>query len=101
MLVVRQGGALVVTGLIVGLLGAAAAARLIESALFGVTPAEPPTFGVVGTMLLAVGLLACWLPARRAARIDSLDMLRNAFATGPAAPGQTGRPGAAARTCLA
>lgn len=78
MLVVRQGGALVVTGLIVGLLGAAAAARIIESVLFGVPPTDPLTFGVVATVLLAVGLLACWLPARRAARIDPLDTLRDA-----------------------
>ena len=78
MLVVRQGGALVVTGLIVGLLGAAAAARIIESVLFGVPPTDPLTFGAVTTVLLAVGLLACWLPARRATRIDPLDTLRDA-----------------------
>lgn len=78
MLVVRQGGALVVSGLIVGLLGAAAAARVIESVLFGVPPADPLTFGAVTTVLLAVGLLACWLPARRATRIDPLDTLRDA-----------------------
>ncbi len=78
MLVVRQGGALVVSGLIVGLLGAAAAARVIESVLFGVPPADPLTFGAVTTVLLAVGLLACWLPACRATRIDPLDTLRDA-----------------------
>ena len=78
MLVVRQGGALVVAGLTVGLLGAAAAARVIESVLFGVPPADPLTFGAVTMVLLAVGLLACWLPARRATRIDPLDTLRDA-----------------------
>jgi predicted permease len=78
MLVVRQGGALVVAGLIVGLLGAAAAARVIESLLYGVPPADPLTFGAVTTVLLAFGLLACWLPARRATRIDPLDTLHDA-----------------------
>ncbi len=64
--------------MIVGLLGAAAAARVIESVLFGVPPADPLTFGAVTMVLLAVGLLACWLPARRAIRIDPLDTLRDA-----------------------
>ena len=62
----------------VGLLGAAAAARVIENVLFGIPPTDPMTFGAVTTVLLAVGLLTCWLPARRATRIDPLDTLRDA-----------------------
>ena len=78
LLVLRQGGALVVTGLVLGLLAAAAATHVIESLLFGIAPVDPLTFVAVTTVLLAVGLLACWLPARRAARIDPMDVLREA-----------------------
>ncbi len=78
MLVVRQGGVLVGAGVAIGLPAAAAATRIVESLLFGVTPADPPTIAAVTTILLAVGFIACWLPARRAARIDPMDVLREA-----------------------
>ena len=77
-LVVGQGGALVTAGIVLGLLAAAAAGRIVESVLFGVTPADPLTFTAVTAVLLGVALLACWLPARRAARIDPMDVLREA-----------------------
>ena len=77
-LVVGQGGALVTAGIVLGLLAAAAASRIVESVLFGVTPADPLTFTAVTAVLLGVALLACWLPARRAARIDPMDVLREA-----------------------
>ena len=77
-LVVGQGGALVAAGIVLGLLAAAAAARIVESVLFGVAPADPLTFTAVTAVLLGVALLACWLPARRAARIDPMDVLREA-----------------------
>lgn len=76
LLVIGQGCALVGVGVILGVLAAAATNRILESVLFGVTAADPLTFSVVATVLLAVGLLACWLPARRAVRIDPLDTLR-------------------------
>ena len=76
MLVVRQGGVLVGAGVAVGLPAAAAATRIVESLLFGVTPADPLTISAVTMILLAVGCIACWLPARRAARIDPMDALR-------------------------
>lgn len=75
-LVLARGGLLVGAGVLVGLPAAAAAARVLESILFGVRPADPPTLAAVTTVLLAVGLIACWLPARRAARIDPMDVLR-------------------------
>lgn len=75
-LVLRRGGVLVGAGVLVGLPASAAATRVLESLLFGVRPADPPTLAGVTALLLAVGLLACWLPARRAARIDPLDVLR-------------------------
>ena len=61
---------------VLGLLAAAAATRILESVLFGVTPADPLTFTAVTAVLLGVALLACWLSVRRAARIDPMDVLR-------------------------
>ena len=77
-LVVGQGGALVAAGIVLGLLAAVAATRIVESVLFGVAPADPLTFAAVTAVLLGVGFFACWLPARRAARIDPMDVLREA-----------------------
>ena len=77
MLVFRQGAVLVGGGAVIGLL-AAAAARIVESILFGVTPAEPLILATVTAVLVAVGLVACWLPARRATRIDPMNVLREA-----------------------
>ncbi len=77
-LVVRQGGALVGSGIVLGLLGAAASSRIVDSVLFGVAPADPLTLAAAAALLLAVALLACWLPARRAVRIDPMDVLREA-----------------------
>ncbi|MYN64406.1 MAG: FtsX-like permease family protein, partial [Acidobacteria bacterium] len=77
-LVVGQGGVLVAAGVVLGLVAAATASRIVESVLFGVTPADPLTFTAVTAVLLGVALLACWLPARRAARIDPMNVLREA-----------------------
>ena len=75
-LVVRQGAALVAAGAVAGLLAAAAASRILESFLFGVTPYDHLTFVGAPLSLAAVALVACWLPARRATRIDPMDTLR-------------------------
>lgn len=75
-LVVRQGAALVAVGAVAGLLAAAAASRILESFLFGVTPYDHLTFVAAPLSLAAVALVACWLPARRAARIDPMETLR-------------------------
>ena len=75
-LVVRQGAALAAAGALAGLLAAAAASRILESFLFGVTPYDHLTFVAAPLSLAAVALVACWLPARRAARIDPMDTLR-------------------------
>jgi putative ABC transport system permease protein len=75
-MVVREGLRLVMGGLALGLLGAAAAARLLTSLLFGVRPVDPPTFAAVASLLLAVAALACLLPASRAARVDPAVALR-------------------------
>ena len=75
-LVLRQGLWPVAVGLAVGLGGAFAATRLLESVLFQVSPFDPPTFALTATVLLGVSLLACYLPARRATRVDPMTALR-------------------------
>jgi predicted permease len=67
---------IVVAGLIVGLAGAAGVTRVLQTFLFGVTPTDPIVFTVVTLLLMAVGLMAAWLPARRATRIDPCAALR-------------------------
>ena len=75
-MIVRQGGIVALTGIAVGLAIAFAASRLIESLLYGVSPRDPGVFAVTTLILLSVALLACWLPARRAARLSPLEALR-------------------------
>ena len=76
LLVVRQGGALVAAGVILGLLSAAATTRVVESVLFGVTPMDPLVSAAGTKVLIAVALLACWHPAWRATCIDPVEVLR-------------------------
>jgi putative ABC transport system permease protein len=76
-LVVRQGMRPVFAGLGLGLFAALLGARLLRSMLFGVGPADPVTFLLVTTFLVAVALLASYLPARRAARSNPMIALRN------------------------
>ena len=75
-LVLTRALRIVAAGLIAGLAGAAAVTRLLRTFLFGVTPTDPLVFTIVTLLLLAVGLIAAWLPARRAARIDPWSALR-------------------------
>jgi putative ABC transport system permease protein len=75
-LVVRQGMALVVAGMALGLLGALAATRVMSALLFGVTAKDPVTFAAVAGLLMLVAFVACYLPARRAAKVDPLVALR-------------------------
>ena len=64
-------------GVALGLLGALALTRLMTGLLYGVAPSDPLTFVTVAALLLAVALLACWVPARRAARTDPIVALRD------------------------
>jgi putative ABC transport system permease protein len=75
-LVVRQGMLLVVIGLGIGLLGAFALTRVMASLLFGVTAKDPITFVAVAGLLAMVALIACYIPARRATKVDPLTALR-------------------------
>lgn len=75
-MVLRKGLTLIVAGIIIGVLASLALTRLIASQLWGVKPMDPLTFGAVAVLVIAVGLLACLLPARRAARVDPLVALR-------------------------
>ncbi len=75
-LVVRQGAGLVAAGTLLGLLASAASVRLLDSLVFGIAADDPLTFVAAPLVLAGVALLACWLPGRRAARIDPMDALR-------------------------
>jgi putative ABC transport system permease protein len=76
MTIARYGLTPVIAGLLVGMGVALAATRSLGGLLFGVPPTDPATYTTVIGVLLMAGLLACWIPARRAARIDPLEALR-------------------------
>ena len=76
-LVVRQGMLLVTLGIALGIAGSLAATRLVAGMLFDVARTDPGVFGVVTTALLASGLAACLLPARRATKVEAIEALRS------------------------
>ena len=75
-MVLGQGALLAGIGLVLGLAGAGAATRLLETVLFEVKPFDPLTYAIVAAMVLVVAMAASYLPARRAAGLDPLDALR-------------------------
>jgi len=76
-LILSQGMRLVVCGLGLGLAASLILTRLIARLLFGISPTDPMTFAGIALLLTAIALLACWLPARRATRVDPLEALRH------------------------
>ena len=75
-LVVGHGMRLVLAGLGIGLIGALALTRLLRALLFGVGPTDPVTFAATPLVLALTALLACWLPAARASKVDPMEALR-------------------------
>jgi ABC-type antimicrobial peptide transport system permease subunit len=74
---VSEGGLLVFIGLVIGSAGAVAFSRMIRGLLFGVQPSDPMTLSAVLGLMAVVGVVACWIPALRAARVDPSEALRS------------------------
>jgi len=75
-MILREGGVLLLVGLVLGVLGAFLGAGVLRGLLFGVAPHDPVTFVGVGVLMAAIGVGACWIPARRAARVDPAITMR-------------------------
>jgi ABC-type antimicrobial peptide transport system permease subunit len=75
-MIIKQGLKLAIVGVVIGIAAALALTRFLSSLLYGVDPNDPLTFVTVSLVLLGVALLACYIPARRAARVDPMLALR-------------------------
>jgi len=76
-MVLKEGGVLLAIGLVLGVGGALFAARIIQGLLFGVAPHDPTTFTGTALLMAAIGIVACWIPALRAARVDPVITIRS------------------------
>jgi putative ABC transport system permease protein len=75
-MVLRQGVSLAIAGAVIGVVGALLVSRMMAGLLYGVRPTDPLTFAGVTLVLICAGLLACYVPARRAVRVDPMGALR-------------------------
>jgi ABC-type antimicrobial peptide transport system permease subunit len=76
-MIVGHGARLAVSGVAIGVCAALLLTRAMQTLLYGVSPFDPATFAAVAGLLGAVALVACWVPARRAARVDPMTALRH------------------------
>jgi putative ABC transport system permease protein len=76
-LVLRRGMKLTLIGIALGLMAAFASTRLLRDMLFGIKPVDPLTFAVMTLLLMCISLVACFLPARRATKVDPMNVLRS------------------------
>jgi ABC-type antimicrobial peptide transport system permease subunit len=76
-MILKEGGVLLALGLALGIPGALFAAGVIRGLLFGVAPSDPVTLLSVAATMAAIGIIACWIPALRAARIDPAITMRS------------------------
>ena len=76
-LVMKDGAQMTLAGIVLGVAGALGLTRLMGSMLFGVKPTDPLTFTVVAGLLIAVAMLACYVPAHRAMKVDPTEALRH------------------------
>jgi putative ABC transport system permease protein len=76
-LVIRHGGVLIGIGALLGTAGAVALTRVIRRNLYGISATDPLTFALALALLAAIALAACYIPARRASRIDPMAALRH------------------------
>jgi len=75
-MILGEGGVLLAIGLVLGVAGSFFASGVIQGLLFGVAPRDPITLIAVAAMMAVIGILACWIPARRAARVDPAIAMR-------------------------
>ena len=75
-LVIGYGMRLVLIGVAIGLMASLVVTRLMKSLLFGVSASDPTTFAFIALLLVVTALLACWIPARRATKVDPMIALR-------------------------
>jgi predicted permease len=76
-LVMREGGALAAVGIAIGAVSAVVVAQLLRALLYGISATDPVAFSAVGLVVVVVALVACWVPARRASRVDVMEVLRS------------------------